>query len=413
MNSAVRRALTLVAATMLLNGCSWFSWLPWVEDKGKKEDIAKPAKLVKFDAEIKVDRAWKSRIGEGLGKKYVRLPPAVVADRVIAADAYGKVEAHDRLNGKRIWQSRSGSIESGWFASLNFVDRRDPSFVAGGVGAGSGLVLLGTTEGHVVALSVGDGAEVWRTDLGSEVVAPPTTGRNYVFAQTIDGRLVALDQENGEVRWTYDNQVPILTLRGTSRPVVVDDIVYSGFANGKVIALRTENGEPVWEHRVMLPEGRSELERIVDVDVTPLVSGPAVFVGAYQGRVKALSRRDGRARWEHEISTHLDLAEGYGQIYAIDDEDVVTAVDQQSGEVVWVQEDFKRRQLSPPVAFSNYLAFGDQEGWLHVVAQRDGRHLGRRKLDGDGIRSAMVMADAMLYVLGNSGSLQAVTVELK
>jgi len=163
----------------------------------------------------------------------------------------------------------------------------------------------------------------------------------------------------------------------------------------------------------MLPEGRSELERIVDVDATPLVSGAAVFVGAYQGRVKALSRRDGRARWEHEISTYLDLAEGYGHVYAVDDEDVITAVDQQTGEVIWVQDDFKLRKLSAPVAFSNYLAIGDEEGWLHVIAQRDGRHLGRRKLDGDGIRSGMVIADATLYVLGNSGSLQAVTVELK
>ena len=163
----------------------------------------------------------------------------------------------------------------------------------------------------------------------------------------------------------------------------------------------------------MLPEGRSELERMVDVDTTPLVSGAAIYVGAYQGRVKSLSRRDGRARWELEISTYLDLAEGYGQIYAVDDEDVITAIDSQTGEVVWTQEDFKRRKLNSPVAFSNYLAVGDDEGYLHIIAQRDGRHLGRRKLDGDGIRSAMVLADTTLYVLGNSGSLHALQIELK
>jgi len=222
-----------------------------------------------------------------------------------------------------------------------------------------------------------------------------------------------MDREDGEVRWTYDNQLPILTLRGTSSPVVADDIVYAGFANGKLVALRADTGEPIWEHRVMLPEGRSELERMVDVDTKPLLQATAVYIGSYHGRVKALSRRDGRALWEQEISTFLDLAEGYGQIYTIDEDDVITAIDQQTGEVVWEQDDFKRRQLSPPVAFSNYVVFGDADGYLHVIAQRDGRHLGRRKLDGDGIRNVGVVEDTTLYVLGNSGGLHALEIELR
>jgi outer membrane protein assembly factor BamB len=402
----------VVICSVLLGGCSWFSWLPWVDGE-KKKDVTKPAELVKFTPEVKVERQWKVSIGDGLGKKYLRLRPAVVAERVIAADAYGKVEARDRFNGKRLWTTQIGSTGGGWFSSFNFIDRRDPSFVAGGVGVGAGMVLMGTTEGHVVALSVADGTEIWRTDLNSEILSPPAADNKLVFAQTIDGRLVALDLEDGKIRWTYDNQLPILTLRGTSAPVVSDEIVYAGFASGKVVAVRAENGEPIWEHRVMLPEGRSELERMVDVDSTPLVSGGNLFVGAYQGRVKSLSRRDGRPLWEHEISTYLDLADGYGQVYAVDDEDVISAIDQQTGEVVWVQEDFKRRKLSAPIAFSNYLAFGDEEGFLHVIAQRDGRHLARRKLDGDGIRTGMVLAESTFFVLGNSGSLYALKIEQK
>lgn len=407
------RWLWLVSVTLLMAGCSWFSWLPWVDDKDQGVDLTEPSELVKFKAEIKLKRLWKTGIGDGLGKKYLRLAPVIVADRIIAADAYGNVEARNRFTGKRIWKSKIGSVPGGFFSALNFFDRRDYSFVAGGVGAGAGLILLGTTEGAVIALNVGDGVELWRAELGSEVISQPTADTKSVFVQTIDGRLLALDNKNGKVLWSFDNQLPILTLRGTSSPVVADNIVYAGFANGKVAALRTANGEPIWEHRVMLPEGRSELERMVDVDTKPLISGGAVFVGAYQGRVKSLSRRDGRPRWELEISTFLDLAEGYGHIYAVDDEDVIRAIDAQTGEVSWVQEDFKRRKLNSPVAFSNYLAVGDAEGYLHIIAQRDGRHLGRRKLDGDGIRSAMVLGDTTLYVLGNSGSLHALKIELK
>jgi outer membrane protein assembly factor BamB len=117
--------------------------------------------------------------------------------------------------------------------------------------------------------------------------------------------------------------------------------------------------------------------------------------------------------WEQEISSFLDLSEGYGQVYVVDDEDIITAIDQQSGEAVWTQESFRRRKLTSPLAFSNYVVFGDEEGYLHVIAQRDGRLLGRRKLDGDGIRSGIVIEDTTFYVFGNSGSLHALTIDLK
>ena len=409
--SLIRSAI-LMSCAFILAGCSWFTWLPWVDAKDDKKDLTKPVKLEKFDAELSVKRDWRVSIGQGLGKKYLKLAPAILADQIFAADGYGHVEAHNRFTGKRLWRVKTHDLKEGFISKINFIDRRDPSFIAGGVGVGAGLVFLGTTFGEVVALNANDGSPAWRANLGSEVLSVPSADDGLVFAQTIDGRLVALDDASGEVRWTYDNQVPILTLRGTSSPVVADDIVYAGFANGKVIALRAENGEPIWEHRVMLPEGRSELDRMVDVDARALVSGPVVFAGAFQGRVKAISRRDGRPLWEQDISTFNDLAEGYGQVYVVDDEDVISAIDKQTGEVAWQQASFKRRKLSAPIAFSNYLVVGDDEGYLHVLAQRDGRIMGRRKLDGDGLRSGMQYADSTLFVLGNSGSLFALNLEL-
>ncbi len=413
MTANAMRTLVLVLLSVAMAGCSWFSWLPWVEGKEDKVDPLEPAELVKFKPEVEINRNWRGKIGEGLGKKYLRLHPAIVADRIIAADGYGVVSARDRFTGKRIWEVKVHELDRGFFASFNFIDRRDPSFVGGGVGAGGGMALVGTTFGEVVALDVSDGAVKWRTELGSEVLSIPSVADGLVFAQTIDGRLVALDQDSGEVEWTYDNQVPVLTLRGTSSPVVSNDIVYTGFASGKVSALNSADGQPIWEHRVMLPQGRSELDRIVDVDGRPLITGGSLFIGAYQGRVTGLSLRDGRPRWEQDISTYLDLTEGYGQVYVVDDEDIITAVDQQTGEVVWTQESFKRRRLSAPLAFSNYIVVGDEEGYLHVIAQRDGRLMARRKLDGDGIRSGMIYADSTLYVQGNSGSLHALQIETK
>lgn len=407
------RHLLLALLTLGLAGCSWFSWLPWVDGKDDAKKKQKPAELVRFDEEVRIERLWRASIGKGLGKKYLRLDPTVLADRVYVADGYGELEARDRFTGKRVWRTRVGAVEKGMLSAFNFLDRKDPSFVSGGVGAGAGYVLLGTTLGEVIAVSAADGSEVWRSRVDAEVLSAPVAGGGLVFAQTMDGRLVALDAGTGETRWNFVNQVPVLTLRGTSTPVYSNDVVYTGFSNGKITALRAETGELIWEHRVMLPEGRSELDRLVDIDGSPLLLGPVVYAVAYQGKLKALRRRDGAMLWEHDVSSFLDLGEGYGQVYVVSDDDVVTAIDQQSAEVAWTQDAMKRRKLTSPVAFSNYVVVGDDQGYLHVMAQSDGRFVGRRKLDGDGLRSDPVVVDGTLYVLGNSGSLSALEIRVR
>ena len=305
------------------------------------------------------------------------------------------------------------SESSGFFGSLNVMDRTDPSFVAGGVGAGAGLILIGTTNGEVHAFSAADGTPRWRGETNSEVLAPPVVGEGLVFAQSIDGSLTAMEADTGELRWRVDNQVPILTLRGTATPVYDEGVVYAGFADGNLIAVRADNGEPIWEHRVMLPEGRSELDRMVDVDSTALIDGPMIYAASYHGNIHGIRREDGNLLWEIKVSSYLDLDMGYGQIYVIDEDDVLIAIDRQTAEEVWRQDALARRQLSSPVAFSNYVAVTDAEGYIHIIAQSDGRLMGRRKLDGKGVRSRMVYSDGTLYAMGNSGSLQALEVVVR
>lgn len=403
----------LLALTVLASGCSWFSWLPWVGDDDKKK-ADEPAELTKYDQEVRVKLEWSKKIGEGLGKKYLKVGPAVVADRVLAADGYGYVAAHDRFSGKRVWQTRIPSPDdSGWF-DFDLMSRRDPSFVTGGVGVGEGLALIGTARAVLIALSVADGSEQWRAEVSSEVVSAPTADDGRVFAQTSDGRLLALDSASGARLWTFDTQVPVLTLRGTASPVVVGNVVLAGFANGKIGAFKADSGALLWEQRIMLPQGRSELDRIVDVDGNVLVGEQgALFAASFQGRIKAIRPNDGAVMWERDASTYQNLAEGYGQVYVVDANDVLTAIDERTSDVVWTQRGLYKRKLTSPLAFSNYVLVGDSEGYLHVLAQSDGRFLGRRKIDGDGLSAAMVVADGTVYCLSNGGKLVAMTIELR
>lgn len=401
----MHRFLFLAASSLLLSGCSWFSWLPWVDGESDDEKInTKPAKLVDFDPEIKIDRVWGAQVGDGLGRKFLKLSPAILADAVFAADGYGTVIAFDRFSGKRLWRTSIGNADK---SSFTFWDRRDPSFVSGGVGAADGRVMLGTTAGDIVALAASDGRELWRTNVGSEVLTAPVYGEGLYIVLTMDGRIIAFEADTGEQRWAFDNQVPILTLRGSAQPVVTGPVVIAGFANGMLNALRLDTGEPIWEHRIQIPKGRSELDRMVDIDGRPLVLGGTVYAASFQGQMKALSATDGRPLWARDASTYQDLAEGYGLIYMADADGTVIAVDRSTGEDAWRNDQLARRGLSSPIAFSNYVVVGDAQGYIHVLAQSDGRLVGRRKIDGDGISSAMTVADGVLFALGDGGKLVA------
>lgn len=371
----------------------------------EEEALSKPARLVKFDPEIQIKHVWSAGIGGGLSKHFGRIAPAILADRVFIADAYGLVEARNRFDGSRLWQARVGKKKR-----VRILATSDRSSLTGGVGAGEGMVLIGTTRGEVIALDVGDGSELWRVVLSSEILAPPVAGDGVVVAHTGDGRIVALEPTDGSTRWTYDIQVPILSLRGTATPKIMGGRVYAAFSTGTMAAIDVESGAPVWEQRIMLPEGRSELERIVDIDGTPVILADATFAASYQGQLKAMHTANGTVAWERQASTHLDLAVGYAQVYVVSEDDIIMAVNQTDSSTAWEYEGLRNRRLTSPLTFGNYVLVGDGKGYLHALAQSDGRPVGRLKLGG-GLRSNLVEVDDILYVFSNKGRLHALEIQ--
>ena len=401
--------LIMVTVTILITGCSAFSWLPFVDAKDPERiKVDKPTPLLDFEEEGRLVEEWSQKVGRGLGRKYVRLSPAFAADRIYVADAYGLVMALNRFNGAKQWEVRIGRPQRKAF--LDLTDRSDPSFVSGGVGVGQGLVLVGTTNGVVVALSAENGEERWRSVLSGEVLASPAFGRDVVVVQSSDGRVYALELESGQKRWVFNSVDPIVTLRGTASPTVNSGIAYAGLANGTVVAIDLQSGQVEWESRIALPEGTSELERMVDVDGRPLVENGLVFAASHQGNTRALRQTDGSPIWEIKESSFHALDSGYGLIYVVTDEDSVVAIDQSRAETAWRQDLLKRRVLTDPLVFGNYVLVGDSDGYLHVIAQSDGRFVARRKI-GSGIRSPMVQSDGLIYVLDRKGKLAALSIE--
>mgnify|MGYP003582595912 FL=1 len=372
----------VLTLAILAAGCS---------SNSKKE--LPPAELTKFTEEVVLQKQWSRSIGDGQGETWNMLVPVIENDRIYASDVTGVVMSLNRQNGDVIWKK----------------DLEKP--VSGAVGVGYGLVMLGTIKGEVIALDASTGEQKWTARVTSEVLAPPATNGDVVVVQTQDDRLIGLDAATGDRRWIYDSTPAVLTLRGTGAPIVTNHLAVAGLSSGKVIALDTSNGVPVWEQRVAIPQGRSELDRVVDIDGGLLLSGGTLYVATYQGRVAGLDLESGRVLWQRDASSYTGVAQGFGNVYVSEASGTVEGIDERSSSALWSNDQLARRQLSAPEVFSSYVAVGDFEGYLHLLSQVDGRFVGRERIDSDGLRARPLVDGDTIYVYGNSGTLEALKIK--
>lgn len=377
---------TLLAAAVIgssLTGCGMFS----------SEEGVKPTELVEFEREQSLETVWSVNLGGNLGSKFHQLTPSIDGSRIFAASAEGDVVAADLASGNVIWR------------------RELETEIMGGVGAGNGLVVLSTLSGEVLALSADDGNELWSYQASSEVTSQPQMNSDMLVVQQLDGRLTALDLSTGRQLWTYDSQIPRLSLRGTAAPIVAADLTLAGFANGKLVAIDNRSGRPVWEQRIALSEGRSELDRIIDIDAKPLVYNRLVYVTSYQGRIAAVNPANGQMIWAQDLSSYRGLAGGFGNVYAVTADDSVQAFDARNSASVWRQDGLLNRKVTTPTVLGNSLVVADGEGYLHVLSQIDGHFTARYKLTSAGVQSDLLVKDDVLYALSNDGRLTALKLQ--
>lgn len=384
------RLLWCLLSMLALPGCAYINPLNWFTD----DEVNPPTKLVDIDREVTMRRQWSIRVGNGQGDTYNEITPAIDGDVIYAASEDGNVVAVETATGKVLWRYRLRTT------------------ITGGVGAGAGLVMLGTEDAEVVVLDQLSGEILWRSAVSSEVLSPPQTNGDIVVAQTVDGKLIALNAADGVQRWIYETNLPALTLRGTSRPVITPSgSVIAGFSNGTLISVSADDGVWRWEERVAIPEGRYDIDRVIDVDGDLKLDGNRVLVSSYQGNLMAFDINTGRIVWGREASSYHGLEQGFGNIYYCDDESHVVAVIDNSDNLAWENTSLEYRAITAPTAINNYVAVADFEGYVHLLSQIDGRIVGRIQVDGDGVRANLLADNGTLYVFGNSGRLIALSLQ--
>lgn len=386
------RWLIAIVLIMNLTACSTIKGWFQVDDD---DDPKQPAELIDIDETIKIKKLWSHGVGDGQGDGFYKIQPGIGGEVIYVAAANGDIEAFDKRSGKSLW------------------DAEVELPLSGGVGVYGDGLLLGSSDGFVLKVDAGNGEVLWTTRLNGEVMSTPQSNGEIVLVHTLDGKLQGLDFTTGEIIWTYDSNVPVLTLRGSSSPVVNGDAAYVGFANGRVQAFDIDSGGILWEVRVAIPQGRSEIERVVDIDGSLSLVGDELFAASYQGRIVGINVADGRKLWQNDASSFSGVSQGFGNVYVADEDGTVYAYQRSGQGERWQQPALAYRGLSRPTPVSSYLAVADKEGYVHFMSQVDGQMVGRVKADGDGVRADMLSEDNVLYVYGNSGDLIAYEIKPK
>ena len=376
----------------LLSGCSLFN---------SEEDVVKMSPLPVVENQFTPTTSWSTSVGNGIGKYYSTLHPAFADGVVYAADRHGVVKALSIDDGREIW-SVNLAAKDGWFSTR-------AALLSGGVTVSGGKVYIGTEQAQVYALNASDGSVAWKTSVVGEALSRPVVSDGLVLVHTSNGMLQGLDQSSGAVKWSVNLDMPALSLRGESAPAVAFGGAIVGGDNGRVSAVVLNQGQLIWQQRISQVSGATEIDRLNDVDTTPVIVNGVVYALAYNGNLTALDLRSGQILWKREIGGVKDLIVDAGRIYLVDQDDRVIALNADGGVAIWRQSDLLHRNLTSPVLYNGYLVVGDSEGYLHWLNTTDGRFVAQQELDSSGFQTEPVVASDKLLIQSKDGEVYAIT----
>lgn len=408
-----RGALLLVLLN--LTACSmiptWMDPTTWFEDDEETEiRVLKP-----IDAQFQPEVIWDESVGDGVDSYFSRLTPVVAYDKVFAASRQGVVKAFDKSSGNEVWKTDLADYrDEGMLTSVTQLWSDGVSArLSGGITAAYQRIYFGSENGLVFAVDVDNGKVVWQSKVKGEVLAAPAVNEGVVVVNTAAGVMHALDAETGEERWIYESEVPALSLRGVAPATIANGAAIVGTASGKVAVVLIESGQVLWEQTIAAPSGATELERIVDIDSETIVFGGIVYVVSYNGTLAAVELRSGRVLWKREYRSYRRMTIDGNNLFVVDDQSQVYALDRRNGIERWSQSALRARELTAATPVSGYVVVGDKFGFLHWLDKSTGDIVARLNFGGDDEDNSVYVEPVVdgntLYAITREGDIAAIT----
>ena len=358
---------------LFITSCSSINF--WSSDE---ENLEEPRPLGDYSNNIILQKSWSKKFNTDNDLGNFRI--SFIGKKVAIIDQKGTYYELESASGRTIKSSQLGHE------------------VAVSVVTGYGKIIFADIKGTVYAYSLDDVQLLWSKNIGSEILALPTIDAKGVIIHSSSGEVISLDQNSGSINWSYRSQLPTLTVRGNSIPLVSDDLAYVTFDNGRISVFDINSGYVVWDGPISYKEGTSELENLIDADSSPVLEGGLVFATNYQGNLTAFDPSQRRPVWNTKASSFHSPLFIKGLIVVVNADGSIFSFSQQTFLESWVSEDYLRRDLSNAIEYKGNIIFGDLEGYLHILDPLNGKTIGRKKVSRDPIKH-LVRRGESLFVL--------------
>ena len=366
---------------LLISGCSTLDGLRfWQNDE---VDPDEPKELSSFANQENIKVLWRNSYnGENEIGNFL---PSFNAQNIFFSDASGNVLSLDAKTGN-----------DNWSVKLNFL--------ASGTSAGFGIVVVADVDGNVIALDQTDGSVLWSSNVKGEVLSSVAIDAKIVVVKTGSGELLGLNKDSGEVIWSYRSTLPVLTIRGNSSPVIVDNLVYASFDNGRLGVFELNSGFQIWDGAISYVSGASELENLIDSDSNPVIEGGLIYTTNYQGNLNIFDPSQKRSVWSNNASSFFSPIISRGMLMVVEENSSIKSFALKTLEESWINSDYLNRDLSNGVSYKDNIVVGDFEGYVHVINILNGRTVGREKLSRNPIKTILSRSDS-LYVIDEAFNL--------
>jgi len=376
----------LIVFIFIISSCSSMDSLKfWQSDE---VDIDEPKKLENFNDQLAVNLNWKvSFDGKNTLGNFI---PSYSGNNIFFGDTSGNISSIDSSSGKVNWK-----IETALLAS--------------GISSGFGLLVAADIDGNVIAYDQENGNELWSTNVKGEVLSATAIDTKAVIVKTGSGELIALDRTSGEIKWSYRSKLPALTIRGSSRPVIVENNVYASFDNGRLGVFELDTGFPIWDGAISYISGSSELENLVDSDSSPLVDGGLIYSSNYQGNLNIFDAAQKRSVWQYESSSFYTPLLIKGLLVTIEDNSNIKSFSLKNLNESWTSDEYLNRGLSNPISQNSYIIVGDLEGYIHIIDPLNGKTVGREKISRNSIKTIAGRSN-VFYVIDDEFNLFSLSI---
>ena len=320
-----------------------------------------PALLTEIEQPISLKVNWTRKTGAGIDTASYNMRPLLLGDQIFSVDTEGLIKSIAAENGKVKWKFETE------LAAIT------------GLAGDLEVLIASSRNGNLNAYNLLDkNLELrWSVSLKGEIRATPVIDGDQVFVRTSDGKLSAISLRDGSVEWTVSRRVPALSLTGNSKPLVQGNLVYSGFDDGRIVAFNREDGTSTWEVTVSHPSGRTEIERMVDLDGQFILRDGVIYVSSYQGRLLAIQALDGNVLWSRKFSSFQSLEADDEALYLSSDNSHLWSIDRRTGSAFWMQDVLHARKITAPILVEDRLVVADLEGYIHWFDKSDGSLSGR------------------------------------